>query len=481
MTAERESHAASGSRPGEGEAFLPRLMRHLSDLLRLAWPVMLSRAGILVMAFADIAMLGRYQVGAAGEANLGIAIFVPVLVFCIGLASGVVPVVSQAAGRGDRLECGRAWRRAMVWAAVTSAIGALVVFRGEWLLGALGQTPTLAAAGGRVAEMLAPGLVAQVLFAVCAFYLEATRRPMTALLVMLGANLANVALNWLLIWGHWGLPEMGAAGAALASTIVRWGAAGAMIAVILAQTDARGAGVIGPAETFWGPGGWRTGWPMRKLGISAGLSNGFETVGFAAMSLAAGYLGALALDAYSISHNLVSTVFMIGLGLAVATGVRVGTEEGRGRPDEAAFAGWCGFGAAAVLMGALALLVLVFRPAIAGIYTDDPAVVARVSALLVFSVLVFMPDSMQVVMGQAVRALGDAWLAIGIYAVSFTVLLVPLGLYLALETPLEERGLVVAIAAVCVLATVLMAWRFRVLTLRTRGRLGPPRRLGERA
>ncbi|MEL6480093.1 MAG: MATE family efflux transporter [Pseudomonadota bacterium] len=458
--------AGSDWRP---EPFGPRLRRHVSDLMRLAWPVMLSRAGILLMAFADIAMLGRYQVGAAGEANLGIAIFVPVLVFCIGLASGVVPVVSQAEGRGDRLESGRAWRRAMVWAAVTSAIGAVVVYRGEWFLGALGQTPELAAAGGRVAEALAPGLIAQVFFAVCAFYLESTRRPIPGLIVMLGANLANVALNWLLIWGNWGLPEMGAAGAALASTIVRWGAAAAMVAVILSQANPRAVGVIGPAETFWGPGGWRAGWTMRKLGLSAGLSNGFETVGFAAMSLAAGYLGALALDAYSISHNIVSTVFMVGLGLAVATGVRVGNEVGRGRPAEAAFAGWCGFGAAAVLIGGLALLVFLFRGSIAAVYTNDADVIARVSALLVFSVLIFMPDSMQVVMGQAVRALGDAWLAIGIYAVSFTVLLVPLGLFLALETPLAEKGLVIAVAAVCVLATVLMAWRFAVLTARRPG------------
>ncbi|MEM9764347.1 MAG: hypothetical protein AAF968_17895, partial [Pseudomonadota bacterium] len=56
-----------------------------------------------------------------------------------------------------------------------------------------------------------------------------------------------------------------------------------------------------------------------------------------------------------------------------------------------------------------------------------------------------------------------------IYAVSFTVLLVPLGLFLALETPLAEKGLVIAVAAVCVLATVLMAWRFAVLTARRRG------------
>ncbi|MEM7529140.1 MAG: MATE family efflux transporter [Pseudomonadota bacterium] len=450
-----------------GTPFALRLSRHLRDLVRLAWPVMLSRAGILVMAFADMAMLGRYAVGAAGEANLGLAVFIPVLVFCIGLASGSVPIIAQAFGAGRTAECGRAWRRAMVWSAVTSTIGALLVLQSEAVLTAMGQPPALAAAGGRVAEMLAPGLVAQVLFAVCAFYLEATHRPISALLVMLGANVVNVALNWLLIWGHWGLPEMGAAGAALGSTIIRFGAAGAMVAIILSQPRAAAAGVSGPWETFWGPGGWRAGWPMRKLGMSAGLSNGFETIGFAVMSLVAGLLGALALDAYAISHNLVSTVFMIGLGLAVATGVRVGNAVGAGLPGEAAFAGWCGLGASFVIMAVLAALVFAFRPEIAAVYTDDPAVIARVSALLAVAAFIFVPDAMQVVMGMAVRALGDAWVPIGIYALSFSAILVPLGLYLGLETPLAERGLALAIVIVCVLATILMTWRFAWLSRRS--------------
>ena len=257
-----------------------------------------------------------------------------------------------------------------------------------------------------------------------------------------------------------GFPEMGAPGAALASTIVRYGAFAAMLAVILSQRDAVGAGVRGHWETFWGPGGWRAGWQMRRLGLSAGLSNGFETVGFAMMSLYAAELGRLALDAYSISHNLLSTVFMVGLGLAVATGVRVGIETGRGNASEAAFAGWCGLGTAIALMGVLAGLVVLLREEIALLYTNDPELVAHTAALFLFSACVFVPDSAQVVMGQAVRALGDAWVAIGIYAVCFLIMLVPLGWWLVYRAGADESALLLAIMAVCLLATLLLAWRF---------------------
>ncbi len=441
-----------------------KVLRHVRDLLRLAWPVMLSRAGILVMAFTDIAMLGRYGEGAVGVSNLGIAIFVPILVACIGLASGVVPVVSQAFGAGHWEECGRAWRRAMSWSVFVSLIGMVVVCHGETLLGWFGQEEHMAIRGGEVAIALAPGLLAQVVFAVCAFYLESTRRPLFALTAMVAANLLNVGLNWVMIFGNLGFPEMGAVGAAAASTIARFAAMGLMIWVILVQPNPHDAGVRGPWETVWGPGGWRSGTMMRKLGISAGLSNGFETVGFAAMMMIAGTLGVAALDAYSISHNLVSTLFMIGLGLAVATGVRVGQATGAANAREAAFAGWTGLLVALAVMISLGVLVLAFRAEVAAVYTDDAELAARVAGVLAVSAFIFLPDSLQVVMGQALRAMNDAWVAVACYILSFVVIMVPLGFLFVSHLGWDERGLALAIIISCVVATITLCLRFRVLT-----------------
>jgi MATE family multidrug resistance protein len=444
----------------------PKIQRHVQDLLRLAWPVMLSRAGILVMAFVDIAMLGRYGLGAPGVAGLGLAIFVPVMVIAIGLVSGMVPVVARAHGAGDRAECGRAWRRAISWGGFVSVIGMGLVWQGETMLGWLNYPPEMAAAGGAVARALAPGLLAQVLFAACAFYLEATRRPLFALGAMVVANLVNLGLNWVMIFGHLGWPEMGAVGAALASTVARFAALGLMVWFILRQPDPEGAGVTGPWETVWGPGGWRAGYAMRALGASAGISSGFETIGFAAMMMIAGTLGTAALDAYSISHNLVATIFMVGLGLSVATGVRVGIAAGSGDAHEATVAGWTGLLVALAIMGALSGLVLSFRHEIVIAYTDVPELAARAAGVFLVSAFIFVPDTAQVVLGQAVRALGDAWVPIAAYVASFVVLMVPLGLWLTGPGGWDERGLVVAIIAACVLATVLLAWRFRVLTRR---------------
>lgn len=450
------------------QPFGHRFARHTTDLLRLAWPVMLSRAGILLMAFVDIAMLGRYGGGEVGISNLGIAIFIPVLVFSIGLVSGMVPVVSQAYGAGNWQECGYAWRRAMSWGLLISLFGTVAVWFGEiWLqLPLFGLTPDMAARGGVVCIALAPGLMAQVLFAACAFYMESTRRPMAGLLAMVLANILNAALNWVMIFGHLGWPEQGAVGAAWASTAARFAAMGLMLWIILAQRDAIAAGVRGIRHGLWGPGGWRDGRMMRRLGLSAGLSNGFETVGFAAMTLMAGALGAAALDAYAISHNLVSTLFMIGLGLAVATGVRVGQAIGAGQPQEAAFAGWTGLAVAAGIMGTLGTLVFAFNTEIARVYTDDPALIARTAGLFVIAAFVFMPDSLQVVMGQALRSMGDAWVPLIGYILSFIIAMIPMGWWLTTHGGWDERGLVLSVAISCILATFLLSGRFYALSRR---------------
>ena len=119
---------------------------------------------------------------------------------------------------------------------------------------------------------------------------------------------------------------------------------------------------------------------------------------------------------------------------------------------EAALAGWTGLVVAALIMGTLTALVLGFRHTIVLAYTDVPQIAERAAGVFLVSALIFVPDSVQVVLGQAVRALGDAWVPVAAYILSFVVLMVPLGWFLTGRGGWDERGLALSIVVSCLLA-----------------------------
>jgi MATE family multidrug resistance protein len=444
------------------EDFAARLLRHLRALYALAWPVMLSRAGILMMALVDVIMLGRYDTIALAQASLALGLFIPVMVTCVGLQMGVLSIVSRRHGAGDAEACVATWRRALPWAALTSGVGAGLIWFGESWLILFGQNREMAAGGGAVARFLAPGLMLQVLYVTCAFYLEGTGRPKPALLAMIAANLLNVALNWVFIYGNLGAPELGAVGSALATSLVRAFLFAALLAYILTRPEVRaatGAFVRG----VWGAGGWAAGAEMRRLGFAAGLSVFFETTAFGALTMIAGLIGPVALAAYTIAHNVEATVFMAALGLSVATGVRVGGAWGAGRRDDAAFAGWTGLAACAGLMGAIGLGIHLAAAPLSGIYSSDAAVAAAAGALLPIVAFTVIPDGMQIVVGQCNRALGDAYIASGLYFAAFWCVMVPLGAFLSLSAGMGAAGLLTATLVGASVSVLLQGARFRAL------------------
>jgi MATE family multidrug resistance protein len=203
---------------------------------------------------------------------------------------------------------------------------------------------------------------------------------------------------------------------------------------------------------------------MRRLGFAAGLSVFFETSAFGAMTMIAGLIGPVAVAAYSIAHNVEATVFMAALGLAVATGVKVGREFGGGRRHEAAFVGWTGLAAAACLMAGLGALVGFNAEALARFYSKDAAVAAMTLTLLSIVAVSVIPDGMQIVSGQSNRAVGDAYVSSALYFAAFWLVMVPLGAVFGLGLGWGPEGLMIATLIGASASAALQAGRFRRLT-----------------
>ena len=430
---------------------------------RLAWPTMLSRSGILVMSFVDIVMVGRYATEELAYAALGLSLFIPALVTAIGLQFGTMREVATSYGAKRLRGCGAALRRGLPWSGTTSLAAAVfVAFSGTWLT-LFGQEPEMAHEAGRVAFAVSFGLPFQLLYVSCAFYLEGTRRPVPGMVIMLMANAMNIALNWVLIYGNLGMPAMGAVGSGIATSLVRVAMFAAIIAYILTRPDARAYGVFDRPGSFWGEGGWKGGREMRRVGTATSFSYFAETGAHAVVMQFAGLMGAAAIAAYSIAHNLLALLFMLSLGVASATAVLVGNAEGRDDRAGVQLAGGVGIIGSVVLMAVFGLAIAIIPEPLARLYTDDPGLLLRTAPLLIIVAAIAWADGSQVVASQAVRALGDSWPATRLQLIAWVAVFVPVAWVLGFWAGLAEGGLLIAGGIGGFVSLVFMSRRFMTL------------------
>lgn len=433
----------------------PALLHHLGDLLRLSAPVIVARTGIMTMSLVDVAFLGR--VGAdqvAFMAIAGVAVGT-MIVGSIGLMVGTMVEASHALGAGAERECGQVWRRSLPYALAAGVAGAVLCLFGEPLFRAIGQTPEVAHGGGRVLAVLGLCLPGTTLFVTTTFFLEAIRRPLPGMVVILVANVLNAFLNWVFVLGNLGAPPMGAEGSALATSITRLAMAALLIGYVLAMPGHRRFGVRERPRDAW-----RAGARARHLGYATGASYALEAAAFGSMSVFAGWLGVRELAAWSIALNAMSFVFMIAVGLGVGSAVRVGHARGRGDRGAMAAAGWVGLGTTAIAMGLASLGFLVFAQPLARLFTDEPALLALAAAALAMAGWVMVADGGQGMMLSAVRATGDAWVPTAMHFASYFGVMIPLAWLLAFPLGLGMKGLFLAILAASMVAVTLLSWRF---------------------
>ena len=446
------------------------LRSHLRATARLAAPVMVSRLGILTIVTVDTAMTGWAGTRELSALAISAAPHTPLLLIGVGLCTGTIVLASQAEGAGRLRETGfilrAAWRQA--WIAGVILLG--LFHTGEWSLLALGQSPSLALEGAEVLAMFGWGMPAVLLFAATTMFLEAIGRPIPGMVFMLVANLLNAGFNWVLIYGHLGAPEMGAEGAALATSIARWVGAAGIVAWVYAT--------LGVARLGVRPGRLRLGARRRRrtrragrrllaVGIPIGLAHGFEAGAFASLTVFAGWLGGIEVAAFGIVLNLFALPFMPALGLATAANVRVGQAFGRRDREGAQQAAWASFRIIVALQSSISLAYLIFAGFLAGLYTGETAVLAAAVPAVRMAGIALLSDALQVVLVGCLRGLSDIWPATILLMAAFWGTMVPSAWWLGVHLELGAVGLVASVGIGCIIAVALLALRFRRVLSRT--------------
>ncbi|WP_168190423.1 MATE family efflux transporter [Luteithermobacter gelatinilyticus] len=439
--------------------FRDRLKRQLSELLRLSFPIVLQRLGIMLMGIVDVIMVGRYsaeELAYAGIANVPAS---TVIVIGIGLLMGVMVLSSNALGAQRYRECGRIWQRGMVYGLGLGILAAGICLAGEEILLMLNQAPELARGGGAVLKVLALGMPLICLMLVCSFFLEGIGRPLPGMIFMILANLLNIFLNWVFVYGHLGFDPMGAVGSAWATTSVRLFLVVALVSYILTMKDADQFGIRQKVDLTWRK--WKR---LRHIGYGAGLTNGAEHLGFVVLSIFAGWIGTIALGATTIALNILGLPFMMSVGIAGATAVRVGLAHGRRDCRDMMLAGTAGLGLNILVIFPVALVMGIFAPTLALLFSTEAELIRELIPLvgLVSWLLVF--DTSQAVMGNALRGRQDIWFPTLIYIFAYNVVQIPLVWVLAFPLGHGTRGLFEGIIYTSILSFILLSSRFFYLS-----------------
>jgi MATE family multidrug resistance protein len=452
--------AASHGQPGGGRSGFGH---HLNSTARLALPVMLSRAGLVLMLTVDTAIVGHLpsadrQLAAFGGALIPVAVLQTV---AIGLLIGVIVRTAQLEGADKPKACGQVWRLGLILALALGAIYAGLLANGAAILGdVLGQPAEVANDGGAVLRMFGWGMPGILAFAACAHFLEGINRAVPPMLLMLGGNVLNAILAYGLGVGAFGFPAMEVFGVATATTIVRWGLGVGGVLLVLLVVDRRRYGI-----TLRHTEGWTGLVALLRLGVPLAAAIGLESACFMMIVNMSGWLGPVSLATMHAAINYTSFVYMLTIGLATAAAVRVGNAVGGGDWHNAQRAGWIAVALAGSLMIIAGALTTLFAEEAASILTDDPDVLALLVPILASVVnLLVVVDSLQGVLMGALRGCADTLIPTVIYGVSFWIIGVPAGYWWGYRHSLGPNALTWALFAALAAATVALAWRFQHLT-----------------
>jgi MATE family multidrug resistance protein len=378
--------------------------RDLLPTLRLAWPVIVAELGWMFMGVVDTVMVGRVAPEAIGAVGLGSILYFSAAIFGMGLLLGLDTFVSQAYGAGNLRECHR-WLRDGVHLAVlaTPPLMALT-FAMVAAMPLIGLHPGVQLLAAPYVTVVAWGSLPLLLYAAFRRYLQALGIVTPVMITLVVANLVNAGANWVLIYGHFGMPAMGVTGAAWATNIGRVFMAASLLLVILRHEHTHKAGLF---DVSFLQVEWDRLARLFRLGAPAATQLTAEVGVFGAVAALAGRIDPIALAAHQVALNLASVTFMVPLGLASAGAVRIGHAIGRRSVEGAASAGGAVIALGLGFMSLSALIFIVWAELLVRLFTDNPAVVSTGVLLVRVAAAFQLFDGLQVVATGALRGLGD--------------------------------------------------------------------------
>ncbi|MFP4450271.1 MAG: MATE family efflux transporter [Rhodosalinus sp.] len=432
---------------------------HMRAILVLGLPLVGGHLAQFAIHLTDTVMMGWHSVEGLAALVLATALWFTLWIFGAGIAWAVMPLVASAEAEGDQTAIRRVTRMGL-WLSVLFALASLPLFWfSEPLLRLMGQAPELSAAAQDYLRIAGPGILPALLVMVLKSYLAALGRTQVVLWITVAAAVANGLLNYALIFGNWGAPELGLRGAAIASVSTN------TLALIFSAGYA--AAVLPEHRLFarlWRPD-WEVFRQVARMGAAIGITNLAEVALFSFSSVMMGWLGTIPLAAHGIALQISSATFMVHMGLSNAATIRAGNAYGLRDAAHLVRGAHAVLVLSAVAVGATVVLFLAAPGPLYALFLDpdEPAraeIMQLGALLLAIAALFQLVDAAQVMALGLLRGVRDTTVPMIMAAVSYWAIGIPAALVMGFRLGWGGAGVWLGLTLGLACAGVLMMARF---------------------
>ncbi|MEX0280649.1 MAG: MATE family efflux transporter [Arenibacterium sp.] len=392
--------------------------RHFRSILVLGLPLVGGHLAQFAIGMTDTVMIGWYGVSELAAATLAQSYFFVFFMLGSGFAMAVMPMVAAAVASGDEIGIRRSTRMGMWLSLIFALLAMPAMWWSEPLLIALGQEPEVAANAQVYSRIAGWGITPALLVMVIKSYLAALERTQIVFWITILAAVTNALINYALIFGNWGAPELGLIGAAIASVVTQ--------IVSLCAVVVYAAWVL-PEHTLFRRL-WRPDWEMLlrvfRLGVPIGMTMLSEVSMFTATALMMGWTGTVNLAAHGIVVSIAGATFMFHLGLSNAATIRAGNAFGRKDRDHMA-RGAVAVTIISLVFALVTIVIFLTTPApIIGVFLDSadplrPQIIEAGIVLLSVAALFQLVDGAQVIAIGLLRGVQDTTIPMVIAALSY--------------------------------------------------------------
>jgi len=428
----------------------------------LAFPVMLSQLGQVMVGVADSMMVGRIGKDSLAGASLGNSIFVLFLTFGIGISYGITPLVAKADGEGNTKSIMELLKHGFLINFFFSILLLVLLISTSLIFPYLNQPEQVVILAVPYFIIISISILPFMVFQTGRQFAEGLSLTRQAMTVTVAGNILNIFFNFILIFGKLGFPILGLLGAGIATLISRIIMALMMMIFVFYHKRFRHFWI----EFKWHGSDRKIFRRILSIGIPSGLQFIFEVGAFSFAAIMVGWLGATALAAHQIAISLASITYMMATGIATATTIRVGNQLGRNNILLMRKVGFTGFVMGATFMGISGLILIGMHNYLPSWYIDDREVIQLSSELILIAAFFQISDGLQVVGLGALRGMSDVQVPTFVTLLAYWILALPVGYLLGIIFEFGAKGIWIGLLIGLTVTAGMLIERFRRISLK---------------